>query len=418
MKSLTKLLATILLVVLTLSFPLAACADPGDSGAGTPPAAKTSVDVIKESVAELEASVFENTSTSGNNPLAYVAPNASVEYANELQSIFRGSGMGLYTADYVATYFDNFEVDTVYLDNSIAYLKFMFQAKNSSTGVNATLEMNNGDSTNQIKTYFNYDYTLNKPTDTTVVTQMASENTIRIAIAKFIYGTSTAYSFEIVFAGDNIEDARAKLTNGTFNFEQFIAYDILSYKLAKINLENKTIESYVYGYGTIDATATQEQVGALYNEIYASVKGAIEPIVYLDTSNAIEKEYYVKLYSYISSKASVLVHENKIVPTYIDYSTAKTYLTVLSNELTKDKYASEEYDTAKSELSKCLNYINSITEKEYCGQIAADGMTAFTSPSIDTGSDAVSYYFTNAAGSVGMAFTIKNGELISVGFAN
>ena len=412
MKSLTKLLATILLVILSLSLSLAACADPKTE--------KTSADVIKESIAEIESSVFTTDSTTGITPMAYVEPNSTVEYALELQSILRGCGMGLYTADYVATFFDDFKTDTVYLDNSISQLSFLFKAENSDTGVNSTLEMHNGNSKNQIKTYFNYDYTLNSPTNTTIVMLMNMENMMQIAVAQFDYLNDIAYSFELNFSCSDISAVNTHLSNGTFTFEQFISCDIMTYKLAKINLANKSVQSYVFNFGSNanNLSATQEQVGALYNEIYNSIKVACKPTVYLDASNATAKIYYTNLYAYISSKTSVLVDEDNVVSTYITYENAKSYLTILTNELAKTDYSDSKYDSAKSALNECLTYVNSIAEKDYCGTYTADGMITFTAPQIVTESNAISYLFTNAEGTVAIRFAIKNNELISIAFAN
>ena len=413
MKSITKFLTAILLVILSLSFSLAACSDPKTE--------KTSAKaIIKESIAEIESSVFTTDTTSGITPMAYVAPNSTVGYALELQSILRGCGMGLYTADYVATYFDDFKTDTVYLDDSISQLTFLFKAENSDTGVNSTLEMNNGNSKNQIRTYFNYDYSLNKPTNTTITMLNGMENAMTVAIAHFDYLNDIAYSFELSFSCDDISAVNTQLLNGTFTFEQFISCNVVSYKLAKINLENKNIQSYVFniGDGSDNLSATQEQVGALYNEIYNDVKGACKPTVYLDTSNATEKVYYSNLYAYISSKTAVLVDGEDVISTFITYENAKSYLTILTNELSKTDYSASTYDNAKSALAECLAYVNSISKKDYCGVITADGMITFTSPQIVTEANAISYLFTNIEGTVSIRFAIKNNELVSIAFAN
>ena len=420
MKKLTKLLPTILLIILALTFSLAACNSPDNSGTGNPPTKKSSTEVIKESIVKLESSVLGSTSPNGVSPMAFVIPNGTVEYAPELQSIFRGSGMGLYAADYVATYFDDFSTDTVYLDDSISGLTFLFQTKNSSTGVNSTMEMHTGGTKNQINMFFNYDYTLNEPTDTSVVMMMSAQNVMRIAIAKFDYLTETAYSFELAFAHNDEDALNEHLTNGTLSFEQFITYEVMNYKLAKINLANKSVKSYVFNIGSSaeSISATQEQVDAFYTEIYDGVKDVCKPAVYLETTGATNLEYYKRLFTYISSKTAIIVHEDKLISTYVTYEQAKSYLTILTSELDKDKYADSMYDNVKTELNKCLTYVNSITEQEYSGQLTADVSLMFVSPQIVPDSDAISYLFTNEQETISMVFAIKNGELINIAFAN
>ena len=132
----------------------------------------------------------------------------------------------------------------------------------------------------------------------------------------------------------------------------------------------------------------------------------------MDTSNATEKVYYSNLYAYISSKTAVLVNGEDVISTFITYENAKSYLTILTNELSKTDYSASTYDNAKSALAECLSYVNSISKKDYCGVITADGMITFTSPQIVTESNAISYLFTNIEGTVSMRFAIKSLSLI------
>ncbi|MBE5742831.1 MAG: hypothetical protein E7360_05925 [Clostridiales bacterium] len=308
MKAFTKIFKPIFLFVLALSL-LVAC-DPIDNDDDKPNGPITpsvsANEVINQSIAKMEDMMDIEINQEVAQPTAFVVPNYNVDYDNERLSVLRGSGIGLYFSQYIATEDYNFEDNTVYKDTvSEQGITLNVHAKKTVVdgGVNITLENHQ---TYQgvtmvmpIHIYFEYDYTAEKPSRTTIVSVNDDGSRYELAVAQFDYSEEIAYSYNFVVTAQGKDAVKAALTQKNLNFDTLIACDLTEYVFAKLAPSENTIQSYGYkDYGTDEITATQDEVAALYASIYDHVKNACVPVEPLDVVNAVQKVYYQDMYTY------------------------------------------------------------------------------------------------------------------------
>ncbi len=298
----------LLLITLSLSFIIfsgVACTKPQEENN------ITAKQVIDDSVAQME-NMFatEENSASINQTFALVLPNQDVDYENERISIIKGSCFSMYIAKYVSNLTD-FEIGTTYKDlveESGVSLEFLFRAEKVDDGITANMEMHQsaGQQTriSKIQLYFRYDYNNETALDTTIVTF----DTASIALAKLNYQTNEALSYEFDMDQNNHEQIKDALKQKTFDFDKFMTNDIIRYKFAKIQVEVEQMQAYSYlaGQENQDLSVTQEQLKDFYNDLYSKVKNECIERDFLDKTSAVNKTYYVDMYTYASQKVMQL----------------------------------------------------------------------------------------------------------------
>ena len=302
MKKLTKTLAPLLIVTILISC-LIACGNNENSTV-------SSNKVITESVYQMEEMMSIEHTDGGITPVSFISPNYTVEYAHERLSVLRGSASSIYFSEFLAKTDKNFKDDVLYKDTvSEGGVTAEIYAKKSEykNGVFVSLEMHqtNGENKNisPIQMYFEYDYEAKKPTRTSIIQAVASDVGYSLALAQFDYASKVAYSYNFVIEESDISALKSQLSAKTLDFAKFCEHEATSYLFAKLHTETATIEAYAFrDYGTDEISADYNTVSALYNSIYAEVSGVCVPIEGFNTSSATEKEYYMEMWSYASSK--------------------------------------------------------------------------------------------------------------------
>jgi len=305
MKKTSKLLVSALLFAFAFSLMAGCGKENGDGVKNNPPTPSVSAnEIINQSVESLENMMDIEKNTQTVQATAFTAPNYNVDYAHERLSVLRGSGIALYFTQYLAN--NDFENDKVYVDTvSAEGMTLSFYAKKAvvENGVHVSLEMHQANSVNPLQVYFEYDFAAQKPSKTTIVSATDQANGYNLAVAQFDYSAQIAYSYNFYIASTDTTAIKTALTQKTFHFETFTAYNVESYVFAKLYADTNTIESYGYRTGSTDEiNATSEQVSALYASIYDAVKNTCTPVALLDTSTVTEKVYYIDMYSYGSSR--------------------------------------------------------------------------------------------------------------------
>lgn len=330
MKTFTKSFKFVFIFVLLLSV-LSACTPPqvyespsgapsgspsdGPSGApddGSGVASVSTNEVINQSVAKMEEMMDIEVSGSGAQPMSFITPNYNVDYNNERLSVLRGSGLSMYFSQYLASLGDDFKDGIVYKDtvtDSGVTLNIYAKKTIIDGGVQVTLENHqtaNGSVTvYPIQIYFEYDYTLQKPSKTTIVATTENGDYYDIALAQFDYATQNAYSYNFSVASSDKDTVKAAFAQKNLTFDKFIACEYSKYVFGKLNPNEGTIESYGYqNEATDEINATQDQVAALYNAIYEQVKNACVPIELLDTTDVTNKVYYQTMWQYGVSRVT------------------------------------------------------------------------------------------------------------------
>lgn len=378
MKALNKILLIIMLVILCVSFSLTACNNGNNDdngGTGTPEEITTAM-VVSESVSYMENMIFGNNTQEQISKMSFVQPNREVDYGYELESILRGSGTGMYFSKSVVSIIKDFSDNTTYIDNieQGGYsLHFLVKSEKVSGGVLLDLQMNQNEEINPIQISYKYDYTAKRPIRTTIKSISEGDEEFGFAVAQFDYLNNLAMSFEFEVDKTNEEQVKTALSAKTFDYSTFSGCEVSYYKFAKIDLSKKTIEAFSYDEEEIgeNISATEVQLSTLYNDIYNSVKDDCEIREYLDSTNAVEKEYYTKMYSYTSLKAMAFVIDKTVYSAYLDLDGAKNLINLVETELQKEKYATG-YDEVKADVAKVKNYLSTLTVDSYLASITED----------------------------------------------
>ena len=313
MKKITKHFTSILLVLLILAIATA-CTPPDNGSQNPPPPSVSANEVINQSVAELEDMMGIENSEAAPQLTAFVAPNYAVNYENERLSVLRGSGLAIYFTQYLAKESYGFADGTVYKDTvTVENTTLNFYAKKAAVdgGVAVSLEMHqtvgSEESVNPIYIYFEYDYTAERPSKTTIVSVTDNAAVYNIAVAQFDYTEEIAYSYNFRVGGEDAAAVKTAFTNKDLDFEKFSACTATGYTFAKLYTKTGTIESYAYMTGREDAIdATEDDVAALYNAIYGEVKDACVPVALLDAASATAKVYYQDMWTYGASRVSAI----------------------------------------------------------------------------------------------------------------
>ncbi|MBE7091540.1 MAG: hypothetical protein E7363_06515 [Clostridiales bacterium] len=307
MKTFTKLFTATLLCVLSLSL-ITACGPKGPKK----PSVSTN-EVITQSVAKMEE-MMGISAPAETQTVAFTLPNYTVDYANERLSVLRGSGIGLYFAQYVAGESVALADDVIYKDTVTAEdvtLDFLLKKSAVEGGIHLTMEMhqtNSGEAAvSPIQIYFAYDYTAKKPVKTTIVSANERAGGYDLAVAQFDYGTQTAYSYNFTLAAADLSPLKTALTEKTLDFEGLSEYSLYRYVFAKLHADTGTVEAYGYQAGSTDEiSATETEVSTLYNGIYAQVKDACVPVALLDDAAATQKVFYQDMWAYGSSRVMAI----------------------------------------------------------------------------------------------------------------
>lgn len=314
MKKITKRFTSILLVLLILAIATA-CTPPDNGSQNPPPPPSVSAnEVINQSVAKLEDMMGIENSEAAPQLMAFVAPNYAVDYNNERLSVLRGSGIAVYFTQYLAKEDYGFSDGTVYKDTvTVENMTLNFYAKKAAVdgGVAVSLEMHQTvgeiESVSPIQIYFEYDYTAEQPSKTTIVSVTDNDAVYNIAIAQFDYTEEIAYSYNFQVSSADAAAVKTAFTNKDFDFEKFSACTASAYTFAKLYTKTGTIDSYAYMAGREDAIdATEDDVAALYNAIYGEVKDACVPVALLDAASATAKVYYQDMWTYGASRVSAI----------------------------------------------------------------------------------------------------------------
>ncbi|MBP3436312.1 MAG: hypothetical protein J6K61_00185 [Clostridia bacterium] len=318
MKKWTKILLAVLVFALTLSL-FAACnggnggagnegggneggeaGSAGGGGAVTPTV--SSEQVITQSVAKMEE-LMDIENGDAVMKTSFVLPNYSISYQNERLSVLRGSGIGLYFAQYLADGDRGFADGVIYGDHvSEQGVTASFYAKKTVTdkGVDVVMEMHQqGQGASPIYIYFEYDYARQLPLRTTIVSVGEAGTAYNIAVASFDYVENLAYSYNVTLNTTDMAAFKAVLAAKSFDFATFCTYEITRYNFAVLDPAAGTIENYCYMAGQSgENLGTEAQASALYATLYAKVKDACVPVDLLDTASATQKTYYAEMWSY------------------------------------------------------------------------------------------------------------------------
>lgn len=378
-------------------------------------------DIVNQSIEKMEELVYSETvqtQSQGAEPML-VYPTHSNQVAGELQSIMRGASFSLYSTQYLFNKLGDIELDTVYKDNIVEgtlNLTFLFKAQSTDGGIYANLEMHNisgqNTFTDQIAIYFNYDRENNTPTESVIVSPNPFEYGYSLSVAKFDYLTSTAYCYEITLSTTDL-GAKQKLNDGTLDFTAFKDLTPTIYNFTKINLNENTCENYTYELGATPLEITEAQLQAFYNGLYDAVKDYCKEPTALDTTQVVSKAFYVKMYTYSSTKCSVLISGNAVVDTYLDYQEVKSVITAISEELAKTDYAGEEYNDIKQLITTAQTFLNSITAEEYYGSPSSDTNVALTP--VEVTDSGISYRIQNYNDrDLSISFTFANNAVTDI----
>ena len=313
MKKITKLL-TFLTLIISFVLLISACNNSDDSNdeQNTPPTVSSN-EIINQSIDKIEE-MMEIQPQSTLSFLSFVAPNYNVDYAHERQSILNGGGIGVYFSKFLADPANGIEDNVTYKDiESEGDVTITVYTKKITTnnGVIVMLENHYSQPIIPIVVYFEYDFELNKPISTSIVQPIIYGDSYKISLAKFVFNTNMAYSYNIDLTTSDVSNLKSNLTQKTFTFDKFVANTITRYNFTKINTLTKTFESYAFAPEYDDfVSATYEQVETLYNSIYQEVKEACVPIDYLDISTSVDKEYYRSMYGYAINKLQSIMQPN------------------------------------------------------------------------------------------------------------
>lgn len=313
MKKTTKLLTLLLLLIFLFSF-VTACSNPdNDSNKQNPPLTVSSNEIINQSIDKIEE-MMEIQPKSTISPASFINPNYRVDYDNERQSILNGAGLGMYFSKFLADPAIGIEDNVTYKDvvsEGDITLTVYCKKITVSNGVIVVLENHQSSPIIPIIVNFEYDFQANKPISTSIVQPIFFGDTYTISLAKFVYNTNMAYSYNIELNTSDISGLKSSLSQKNFTFDKVVANNILSYNFTKINTSNKTIESYAYNPDYYDqVSATYEQVEILYNSIYQEVKEVCVPIDLLDISTTVDKAYYRLMYGYAVNKLQSIMQPN------------------------------------------------------------------------------------------------------------
>ena len=280
----------------------------GGGGAVTPTV--SSEQVITQSVAKMEE-LMDIEGGSATVKTGFLLPNYSISYQDERLSVLRGSGIGLYCAQYLADGDRGFADGVIYGDHvSEQGVTASFYAKKTVTdkGVDVVMEMHQqGQDASPIYIYYEYDYARQLPLRTTIVSVGEAGTSYNLAVASFDYVENLAYSYNVTLNVTDMAAFKAVLAAKSFDFATFCSYEITRYNFAVLDPAAGTIENYSYMEGQNgENLGTEAQVSALYATLYAKVKDACVPVDLLDTASATQKTYYKEMWSYGAGRVGTI----------------------------------------------------------------------------------------------------------------
>lgn len=327
MKKITKLLTVLLLLAVALSL-FAACngSDDGDGDqttaltgqnppvtGQTPSPTVSSNEIINQSIDKIER-MMGIQAQSTVSLVSFTAPNYLVDYDHERQSILNGAGLGMYFSKFLADPANGIEDNVTYKDTvseGDITLTVYGRKATTSNGVTVVLENHHSTPVIPIIVYFEYDFQANKPISTSIVQPVLFGDVYTVSLAKFVYDTGMAYSYNISLTTTDAVALQSSLSQKTFTFDKVVENTLTGYNFTKINTSNKTLESYAYSPDRNDSvSATYEQVATLYNSIYGEVKEACVPTELLDTEAAEVKEYYRAMYGFAVEQLQAIMQQN------------------------------------------------------------------------------------------------------------
>ncbi|MBQ8425629.1 MAG: hypothetical protein IJX17_06370 [Clostridia bacterium] len=426
MKKINKILSIIIvafIICIPVMFVLSGCKKPNNPNTPNNPnnsnsSITSAKDVVKKSISKMENIVYKDKETTEVVSYSFNSPNQTMDYTNELISILRGSGTSVYFTDYLLNRISNIQMNVVYEDIisneslGIDDISFSFKLSEITSGFMLTLMNKSGEgeklSVSLIKTYFIYDYELEKPIETVIVYQGDSF----INVAAFDFTDDTAYAFDILLSENN-EDFSEFLKNKNLNFENFKSLDLIKYNFIKIN-ELEKIGYAFFKEEKESINVSENDVKELYTEIYDKIKDYVVPSDYLKLENKTSLLFYQDMYLYSRLKVSCVSYEDNIIDTFIDYANAKLILNQIKNELNKDNYEGSKVEEIKTEVDKMVNYINSIEEKDYVGLLSNEEKIVFLAKSALNNKN-ISYSIINAnTNNVYLNIEIEEGNLKNI----
>lgn len=138
--------------------------------------------------------------------------------------------------------------------------------------------VNSGDAiggSQEVRLYFFYDYELMKPSRTICIPPRDDNQR---AFIELNYKTNEAVWWDFTADAENFASVQTALEKDTFSFDTLVANGMEDYVVAKMNVQTGEGKAYKYDTSAEEPSVstgefgTQEEVAALFNEVYATAK--------------------------------------------------------------------------------------------------------------------------------------------------